>query len=177
MSLFILAAAGGIIETAKRTGEAFGFNGWLFISQCISFAIVCILLKKFAYGPIMQVLEQRRQTIEQGLADAARSKAQLAESERSHQEILAKANATAQKMVDEARATAQVQADKVTAQANAEAEQIRAAARESARLEHDRMLADLKREVTRLVVDTTSRVTGKEDHRRLSEEATREVAA
>jgi F-type H+-transporting ATPase subunit b len=177
----LLAETGGLLETVKQTGREFGFNGWLFISQVVSFAIVCYCLKRFAYGPIMEVLETRRQTIEQGLADAARIKVQLAESERSHQEIISKANIAATKMIEEARATAQVQADRVTAQATAEAEQIRANARESAKQEHAKMLADLKKEVTRLVVDTTSRVTGKvlneEDHRRLAEEAAREVAA
>ena len=48
-------------------------------------------------------------------------------------------------------------------------------------LEHDRMLSELKREVGRLVIDTTSKVTGKvlttEDQRRLSEETARQVAA
>ena len=48
-------------------------------------------------------------------------------------------------------------------------------------LERDRMLAELRREVARLVVDTTGKVTGKvltaEDQRRLSEEAAREIAA
>jgi F-type H+-transporting ATPase subunit b len=176
-----LAASGGLLDTVKETGETFGFNGWLFLSQCVSFLIVCALLKKFAYGPVMHVLEQRRNTIEQGLKDAARIKEQLAESERRHAEILATANATAQKMIDEARATAQVQADRVTAQAASEADSLRKNAQESARQEHDRMLAELKREVTRLVIDTTSKVTGKvltgEDHRRLSQEAAREVAA
>ncbi|HEV7404553.1 MAG TPA: F0F1 ATP synthase subunit B [Chthoniobacteraceae bacterium] len=177
----VLAETPGLIESAKETGRVFGFNGWLFISQCVSFTIVCLLLRKFAYGPVMKVLEERRNTIEQSLKDAARIKEQLAEGERQKAETLAAAEATANKIIAEARATAQVQADKVTAQAAAEADSLRKNAQESARQEHDRMLAELKREVTRLVIDTTSKVTGKvltsDDHRRLSEEAAREVAA
>jgi len=177
INLLILA------EAAAEPGlaEKFGVSGWNFISQCVSFTIVCILLRKFAYRPILEVLEKRRHTIEQSMADAARMREQLAESERRHQEILNKANADAQKMIEEARASAQVLADRRAQQAIAEAEQIIAKAHESSRLDHEKMLADLKREVTRLVIDTTSKVTGKvltpDDHRRLSEEASREIAA
>src|SRR4051812_40522042 len=172
-----------LAEAAAEPGlaEKFGVTGWNFISQCLSFSIVCILLRKFAYRPILEVLEKRRQTIEQSMTDAARMREQLAESERRHQEILSKANADAQKMIEEARASAQVLADRRAQQAIAEAEQIIAKAHESSRLDHEKMLADLKREVTRLVIDTTSKVTGKvltpDDHRRLSEEASREIAA
>jgi F-type H+-transporting ATPase subunit b len=177
-SLFIVAAA-AVAEPSLA--EKFGVTPWNFISQCLSFSIVCILLRKFAYRPILEVLEKRRQTIEQSMADAARIKEQLAESERRHQEILNKANADAQRMIEEARAGAQALADRRAQQAVAEAEQIIAKAHESSRLDHERMLADLKREVTRLVIDTTSKVTGKvltpDDQRRLSEEASREIAA
>ena len=66
-------------------------------------------------------------------------------------------------------------------EAIAEAEGIIVQAREASVLERDRMLAELRREVARLVVNTTGKVTGKvltvEDQRRLSEEAAREIAA
>ena len=181
MSLpLLLAEAGGLGDMIKSTGEAFGFNGWLFLSQCVSFLIVCFLLHRFAYQPILQVLEVRRQKIEQGLADAKRIKEQLAESEQRHRDILATANAQAQKMIDEARESAQALSDKRAQQAVTEAEAIITKARESSILERDRMFAELKREVTRLVVTTTSKVTGKvlndDDQRRLSEEAAREIA-
>lgn len=182
MSLpLLLAASGGFVDMIQETGLQFGFNGWLFVSQCFSFCVVCLLLYKFAYHPILTVLEQRRQKIEQGLADAKRIKEQLAESEQRHQEILNQANAQAQKMIDEARASAQILGDRRAQQAVAEAEQIVNKAREASIRERDQMFADLKREVTRLVVNTTAKVTGKvltaDDQRRLSEEASREIAA
>ena len=63
----------------------------------------------------------------------------------------------------------------------AEAERMIAQAREATQIDRDRMMVELKREVARLVVDTTAKVTGKvltgDDQRRLSEEASREIAA
>lgn len=181
----ILAAEGGIVDnlvdSAQRTGETFGFNAWLFFSQMFSFCVVAFLLHKFAYKPILTVLEERRQRIAEGLANAEKIKQQLADSEKRYEEILTKANAEAQKMIDDARASAQVVADKKTQQAIAEAEQILTKAREATLVERQKVLSELKREVGRLVIDTTAKVTGKvltpDDHKRISEEATREVAA
>ena len=181
----LLAAEGGIVdglaESARRTGETFGFNAWLFFSQVISFCIVAFLLQKFAYKPILTVLEERRKRIADGLANAEKIKQQLAESEQRYQEILTKANTEAQKMIDDARASAAAVKEKETQRAIGEAEQILTKAREAAALEHTKMLTELKREVGRLVIGTTAKVTGKvlnaDDQKRLSEEAAREVAA
>jgi len=181
----LLAADGGILdglaESAKTTGETFGFNAWLFFSQIVSFCIVAFLLQKFAYKPILTVLEERRKRIAEGLANAEKIKQQLAESEARYAEILAKANAEAQKMIDEARASAAIVKDRETQRAVEEAAQILTKAREGAELEHSRMLTELKREVGRLVVSTTAKVTGKvltnDDQRQINEEATRGVAA
>jgi F-type H+-transporting ATPase subunit b len=115
------------------------------------------------------------------MLNADKIKQQLAESEARYAEILNKANAEAQKMIDDARASAGVIAERKQQQAITEAEQIIAKAREATTLEHDRILSELKREVGRLVVDTTSKVTGKvltaDDQKRLSEDAARQVTA
>ena len=68
-----------------------------------------------------------------------------------------------------------------TQKAIATANQIVAKAREASEAELARMKAELRREIGRLVVETTAKVTGKvltvEDHQRLAEEATRQLAA
>jgi F-type H+-transporting ATPase subunit b len=181
----ILAAEGGIIDnltdSAQRTGEVFGFNAWLFFSQIISFCIVAFLLQKFAYKPILNVLQQRRTKIADSLANAEKIKQQLAESEQRYQEIISKANIEGQKLIDEARAAAKILQERESQRAIAEAEQIIAKAREATVAEREREFATLKKEISRLVIDTTSKVTGKvlndDDQRRLSEETSRELAA
>ena len=84
-------------------------------------------------------------------------------------------------MIEEARAAAARVQEQETQKAIAAAEQIIVKAREAAAQDHDRMLAELKREVGRLVVQTTATVTGKiltpEDQRRLAEETARQLAA
>src|SRR5499427_9285707 len=181
MNVMIAAAAAeassGILHD---TAETFGWNPWLFLSQVISFAIVALLLRRFAYKPIVAVLEERRRKIEEGQLNAEKIKKELAEAEKRYQEIVTKANADGQKMIDEARESAAHLADRKQQEAITAAEQIISKAREAAAIEHDRTMESLKRELGRLVVDTTAKVTGKvltaDDQRRLQEEAAREVA-
>jgi F-type H+-transporting ATPase subunit b len=178
-SLFLLAAAEGNVVT--QTARAFGINWPLFLSQAISFCIVAFLLHRFAYKPILRVLEERRQQIAEGLANAARIKEELARTEAARREVLDEANRRSGELIEEARAAAARLLEQESQKAIATAEQIIAKAREATVAEHARMLAELRREVGRLVVETTGRVTGKvltaEDQRRLLEETNRELAA
>src|SRR5213078_91561 len=180
MNLLLVAATGGFSKTLQDTAETFGWNPWLFFSQVISFAIVALLLRRFAYKPIQSVLEERRLQVEEAQLNAEKIKTQLAEAEQRYSDILAKANADAQKMIDEARASAAHLAERKQQEAIAAAEQILAKAREASAMEHERTMEALKRELGRLVVDTTVKVTGKvltsDDQRRLQEEAARQLA-
>jgi F-type H+-transporting ATPase subunit b len=179
MTAMFLAA--GILDQARETATQFGWDPKLFLSQVISFIIVALVLRRFAYKPILAVLEERRQRIAEGLLNAEKIKQQLAEAEQRHAEILAKANAQAQKMIDEARESAGHVAERKEQEAIAAAEQIIAKAREASVIEHEKTMAELKRELGRLVVDTTAKVTGKvltaDDQRRLQEEASRQIAS
>ena len=175
-----LLAASGFTDTARDLAETFGWNWQLFLSQVISFTIVALLLRRFAYKPILGVLEERRRRIEEGLLSAEKIKQELAEAEKRYAEILAKANAQAQKMIDEARESSAHLSERKQQEAVTAAEQIIAKAREAAALERERTMAQLKHELGRLVVETTAKVTGKvltpEDQKRLQEEAARQVA-
>ena len=180
MNLIIAAAAGGFSEMLHDTAETFGWNWQLFLSQVASFCIVAFLLRRFAYKPILAVLEERRRRIEEGQLNAEKIKKQLAEAEARYAEILAKANAEAQRMIDQARESGAHLAERKQQEAIAAAEQIIAKAREATVIEHERTMESLKRELGRLVVDTTAKVTGKvltpEDQKRLQEETARQLA-
>lgn len=171
----------GISEIAVQTGERFGFNFNLFISQVISFAVVALLLHRFAYKPILTVLEERRVRIEEGLANADKIKQQLADAELKYQEVLSKANADGQKLIEEARESSAKISEKRQAEAIAQAEQIITKANQAAKLEYEQLMGELKKEIGRLVIDTTSKVSGKvltpEDQKRLKDETARQIAA
>jgi F-type H+-transporting ATPase subunit b len=161
--------------------DALGIQWKILIAQTISFSIVFFVLWRFAYRPIFAMLEVRREKIADGLANAEKIKTQLARTETDRQAVLAQAGDLANKMIEEARAAAAHVREVETQKAIAAAEQIIAKAREAAAQDHARMLEELKREVGRLVVQTTTTVTGKiltpEDQRRLAEETEKQLAA
>lgn len=165
----------------KELFNTFGLEWPKFLAQLILFIIVYFVLKKFAFAPIIAMLEERRKRIEEGQLNAQKIKQQLAEAEQRHAEILAKANAEAQRLIDHARESAGHVTDRKMQEAIAAAEQIMAKAKEASALEYERSMDQLKRELGHLVVETTAKVTGKvlspEDQRRLQEEAARQLAS
>ena len=178
MNVLLMAAQ---VDTARpeRIATTFGVDGPHLIAQVISFSIVCFILYRFAYKPILKMLDERRRQIAQSLADTEKIKAELARTEFQRRELIMKANAEATKLIEEARAVAVRLQEQQVQKAIAAAEQVMAKAREAAAQDHASMLADLKREVGRLVVQTTARVTGKiltpEDQKRLAEETAKQL--
>jgi len=163
------------------TAQQFGVNWPHFLAQCLSFSLVVFLLHRFAYKPILQVLEERRQRIQEGLENAERIKAELAKTEAARQEALNAANQQANRLIEEARVAAAKVLEQETQKAIATANQIVAKAREASEAELARMKVELRKEIGRLVVETTAKVTGKvltvDDHQRLAEETNRQLAA
>jgi F-type H+-transporting ATPase subunit b len=180
MNVFLLAAQVAVnTERPERIVTTFGVDWPHLLSQIASFCIVCFVLYRFAYRPILKMLEVRREQIAQGLANSEQIKAELAQTEAQRQEVMAQANAQATKFIEEARAAASRLQERETQKAIAVAEQIVARAQEAAAQDYARMLAELKKEVGRLVVQATATVAGKiltpEDQRRLAEETVKEL--
>jgi F-type H+-transporting ATPase subunit b len=161
--------------------QIFGLNHWGFICQVISFCIVAFLLHKFAYQPVLGALEARRKKIEEGLANAKKIEVQLAEAKKTSEELITKASADANKLIEEARAAAKQVAEREGQRAVAQANEIVQKAREAGEAEQKRLMAELRKDLSRLIVETTAKVTGKvltaADQQRITEEATKELAA
>ena len=166
---------------AQAVAATFGVDWPHLFAQIVSFCIVCFILYRFAYRPVLTMLEVRRQQIALGVANEERIKAELARTEARRQEVMAQANAQATKFIEEARAAAARLHEQESQKAVAAAEEVLVKARDAAARDHETMLSELKREVGRLVVETTAAVTGKiltpADQRRLVEETAKQVAA
>jgi F-type H+-transporting ATPase subunit b len=176
LALQVVAESGGQIGEVART---FGVDWTHLAAQIVSFGIVCVVLHLLAYKPILRLLDARRQQIASGLANAEKIKAELARIESERLDVLARADGEGKQLIEEARtAAARVRAEE-TQKAMSAAEQILVRAREASDRDRAQMLAELRREVGRLVVQTTAAVTGKvltpEDHRRLSDETARQL--
>ena len=168
-------------QMAQDTAVRFGVDLPHFAAQCVSFGIVAFLLQRYAYKPILAVLEERKKRIQESLENAEKIKRELASAQTKAHEIMVQAGQEASKMIEEARAAATKVQEQETRKAIAAAQSIVDKAQQATRAEQVRMLADLRREVGRLVVETTAKVTGKvltlDDQKRLAEQTNRELAA
>jgi len=178
MSLLILALQvegdrPGQLATIART---FGVDWPHLIAQMVSFAIVCAILYRLAYTPILRMLEARRLQIAQGLANTEKINATLADIDAQRARTMAEARVEATRLITEARELVRRIHAQETERAIAAAEQIGRRAREAAEQEHARMLLELRREVGRLVAQTTEAVIGRvltaQDQQRLAQEST-----
>ena len=158
----------------------FGVTVPKLLAQVITFGIVYLVLNRYAFGPVMAMLEARRKRIAEGEAKLEKIARDLAAAEENARGILDKANMEGSRLIKEAGDSAGIVAERKKQDAVTEANNILAKAREAARLEQEQLLAQLKREFGRMVVDATSRVTGKvlnnEDQDRINRETAAQVS-
>ena len=169
-ALFPIAKIGG--ELARDATQdasqfqslvnTFGVDGPLLLAQIVNFCVVAFVLYKFAFKPVQATIDSRQKKIADGLQYAEEMKNRLAEAEKQKAETLKEASLDAKKIVDEAREQAKAYLEQKTEEANRHAEQIIHKAEEAMQLEHQSMLHQLRQEVGRLVVDTSSKVLSKE---------------
>lgn len=154
-------ASGGLTAVVQQTAEQFGVNVPGLVAQAVSFLIVALILRQFAYKPLMRILDERRQRIADSLADAERVRAEVAAAEAQRREVLEAARAEADRIVGDARSAAAALTEREKQRAQALAEGIVGKARDEALQERERVRGELRRELGGLVLQATAAVTGK----------------
>lgn len=132
--------------------HTFGVDWRLLFINAINFGLLMLALWYFLYGPLTKMLEERRQKVAQGVADAETSAAKLREIEGSRDKILAQAGAEADEVLRQSRLTAQEKERELIASGEAAA----ALALREAELEAQELktqaLEESKKEIAKLVV-------------------------
>ena len=152
------SGANPIVELANN----FGVDLRILLFQILNFGIVAFLLYRFAFNPILATIEERKTEIANGLNFAEDAKAKFADSEKQHAATLQKAQQEAQAISATARENAKSFQDQQTQETSAKVEDMISKAKEAIELERKKMLTEVRDEVTRLVVETTSKVLSKE---------------
>jgi len=161
--------------------ENFGVDWPKFLAQTILFLIIYLVLRRFAFASVINMLEERRRRIEEGQLNAEKIKKQLAEAELRYEEILRKAHADSKALIEEARAAAEASTNKELQRAIKDAELIIIHAKEAIAIDRQRMIEEVKGDMISLVVATTEKVAGKvlnaDDQQRLNKEAAAALAS
>lgn len=179
-SLITLGAA-DLGQVASDITNTYKVNLPYFIAQVLNFLLVAFLLYRFAFKPVLAILDERQRKINDGLQYAEEMKHKLADTEKKYNELIKQGNQEAQRIIEEARDHAKRITERQTQDAVARAEELIHNAQRAAVQEHEKMLAEVRKEVAQLVVLTTSKVLKQElsdsDRQRYNDSAARELAA
>jgi len=187
--LLILAQAAAPAADAAAHGEAasgiskitqeFGISWPFLLAQILNFSVVAFILWRFAFKPVLAMLDERQKKIAAGLQYADEMKAKLDAVQQESVASARRAQLEATRIIDEARKSAKEFLDKQTQESAAKAGEIIAKAQQVIELEKKKMLAEARTEIARLVIAITQRVLAREmsdaDRRRYNESAAREL--
>jgi F-type H+-transporting ATPase subunit b len=151
----------------------------LMIWTIVCFLITLYVLKRYAFGPIQKLIDERRQRIRESLdeADHARSEARKLLEE--HRKLIGQAKSEAEEILAETRKVAEVNERRMREETEADRQRRIEETRRQVEAETRRALEQLRAEVADLSLIAAEKVTRQsfadEDHRRLIEEAVGEL--
>ena len=142
--------------------KSLGIDWKLLIAQIINFLILLFLLKKFLYGPIVNMLSMRKEKVEQGLKDAEEARKSLEQTNEKTRELLSKATLESEKIVALAKKEMEAQTKKRLGEAQKKAEEIVMQSQKQALEEQKKIVQKAKKEITDLAVSISEKILERE---------------
>jgi F-type H+-transporting ATPase subunit b len=142
--------------------EALGIDLALLIWQAVAFGLLVFLLYRFAYKPVMNMLDQRTERITESIAQAEQIKQELAAAQKRGEEEMQRARRDAQELLGNAQAASQRTIAAAQEEAQRQREKMLEEARSQIANETEKAKSDLRREVGRLTILAATRVIGQE---------------
>lgn len=140
--------------------EALGINLGYLIVQILNFAIMFIILRKWVFVPIANLLERRKAAIAEGLENARVAAEARENAEQDAEKIIAEAQAKANLIVREATERAEQQGREVLAAAEADALKKREEVLAEGERDKERILGELRGQVAALAMAATQKLIG-----------------
>jgi len=130
----------------------------LYIWTIITFLLLFYVLAKFAWKPLLSMLEERESLIKKSLSDAETAREELQKINLESEAIITKARTEAQSILSDGKAAAEKIKDDTVAKAKEEASKIREEAKEQIKAEKDRAISDIKKEVVDLSLNVAEKL-------------------
>jgi F-type H+-transporting ATPase subunit b len=154
-------------------------NPGLMIWTVVCFAIAFFVLRKYAFGPIQGVIDERRRRILEAIEEADRSREEARGLLEEHRALLGRARADAEEILAEGRKVAEAQRERMKDELESERQRRIQETSRQIEAETRRALEQIRAEIAELALLATAKVTGKaldeKDHRRLIDEAISEL--
>ena len=163
MSVELQQAASAAQEVAQATEStgglgALGINLKIFIAQLLNFSIVLLVLWKWAYKPIVKLLEERQEKIERGVKQAQEVEARVQELAVEHKAVIAAAKSESAKMLEEARDRAEDRKKELLAKAKEEVKAVVAQGKMQLEAQKVQMIADAREEIASIAVEAARKI-------------------
>jgi len=147
----------------------------LMIWTLISFGITFFVLRKFAFGPIQKIIDDRRKRIRESIEEAEKARAEARKQLEEHRKLRAEARGEAEGILAEARRVGDSMRERVKEEADADRQRRLEETKRQIEAETTRALEQIRAEVADLALVAAGKVMGKaldqDDHRRLIEDA------
>lgn len=144
-----------------------------FFAQILNFLILLFILAKFAYKPLMKVLDERRARVANDLETAEKTRVEAEALKEQYSKQLAEARTEATAIIDKANKAGQKVHDDYVAQAQAEKDQMMAAAKQNIANEKDQAMTDVRAQAIALATE----IAGKVVDQKLNSAADQELVA
>lgn len=151
----------------------------LYIWTIITFLLLLYVLAKFAWKPLLKMLEDRENLIKSSLKDAEKAKLELESLTQESEAITAKARSEAQSILAESKSAAEKVKEDTIAKAKEQSIKIRDDAKKQIEVEKDKAISDIKQEVVNLTLSVAEKLINKNlndaDNKSLIEESLKKV--
>ena len=139
-----------------------GVNFWTALFVLLNTIALFLVLKKYLFVPVKNMIDSRQQEIDDMYADAGSAKQQAEALQAEYQQKLSNAQATSERMVKDAVSRAQAREEEIIRQANAEASAIMDKAAADIALEKKKAINDAKNEISGLAIAIAGKVVERE---------------
>ena len=150
-----------------------GFNPWTAMFTLLNMVLTFLILKKFLFKPVNQMIDARQKEIDDLYSDAANVRQDAEAMREDYSRKLAEAKETSAQIVSEAKQEANRRGEEILRQARQDADALRLKADAEIALERKKALNEVKNDISRIALDIAGKVVEKElnatEHERLIE--------
>ncbi|MBI2474038.1 F0F1 ATP synthase subunit B [Candidatus Uhrbacteria bacterium] len=156
----VAQAAQEVAHVTESSGGigTLGINLKIFIAQLINFSIVLLVLWKWAYTPVVRLLEERQEKITKGVKQAEEIEKRILALEKEQEEILNKAKSEAAAVLDNARSEAQQRKDSLLDKTKEEIKEVIAQGKLQLQREKEQMIRESREEIASIAVEATRKI-------------------
>ena len=143
-----LLAAGGLTDV----------DATLFVLTIVLFGLFAVILGKFAWGPLLRLIEERETKITEAVAGAEKASAEAQALLEKHQEMLREAGREREEIIGKSRQEAEQLKAELTAKARAESDQLVARAKQQIERETTQAIREIRTQVADIAVEAASKI-------------------